>query len=111
MATDDERQRQFQAVLARMRRDYIAKFAEKAQELDEALSQYRSNPTTNQEQLRRLIHRLAGTAGSFGAAEVSERAAIIEQRFSNGVAPEELIGAIESLISTLRATADSTAAS
>lgn len=107
MAADDEQQRQFEAVIARMRRDYMAKFAERAQELEDALAPYRSNQTHSHEQLGRLIHRLAGTAGSFGAVEISERAISIEQRLHDGVSREELVGEIEALIALLRATAAS----
>ena len=77
---DEEKRQKFQSVMARLSADYLARLADKARELERALIAARSGGSDEYEVVGRLIHRLAGSAGSFGVHDVSEQANALDTR-------------------------------
>ncbi|UCG32608.1 MAG: Hpt domain-containing protein [Phycisphaerales bacterium] len=54
-------------------------------------------------QLVRLAHQLKGAAGGYGFPTITEKAAVVEQKARDRVAPEEISSAIWELICMCRA--------
>ncbi len=52
--------------------------------------------------LQRAAHQLTGAAGSYGFQDITQKAAIVEQKLGAMAAEEEVIGAVNSLIDLLR---------
>jgi HPt (histidine-containing phosphotransfer) domain-containing protein len=88
----------FSSMMARLKQGYVQSLASKAEELCEAMAQYGEGLAAGAEsEVGSLVHRLAGTAGSFGVDDVSERAAHIEKRMHAGMTDAELAGEIAGL--------------
>jgi len=67
---------QLDTTIERMRRVYRIKLRDKAVELKGAVVRLQRDPSTRGD-LFKLLRQLAGTAGSYGLAEVSARADIV----------------------------------
>lgn len=81
----------FEAHLAALRGRFRARLAEEREQLRVALE------SDDRETLARVAHRLAGSAGTFGAPEISDAAARVEQCLDEGGTGEEiahLVGAL-----------------
>lgn len=68
------------ATLKAIRDAYLARLPERLNAIDESLQQYEAQPgsATHFETLLRHMHSLAGSAGTFGLAELGMRATEIE---------------------------------
>lgn len=75
---DDEARAAAAARLAELRAGFGAKLAARLDELGQALERARAGEVAAREHALMLAHRLAGTAGSYGYAEASRHATIIE---------------------------------
>lgn len=58
--------------------------------------------TQRREELRHAAHQLKGAAGGYGFAEVTSRAARVEDCIRDGVAEEEICTAVQELTSLCR---------
>ena len=100
--SDISRQQQFSTVMARLRANYIAGLADKSRALCEALEVARAGDNEGRANMTQIVHRLAGTAGSFGLGDVSARANDLDIQLREGVSLEQLSGSLQSLIQLLR---------
>lgn len=80
---DDEKRQKFATTLERLRRKYIASLGIKADELEGAHSRVRAGDKPAERLLLQLIHRLAGTAGSFGVTDISHYAGALDERLQD----------------------------
>ena len=97
----EDKKRSFSAVMDQLRAKYLAGLAGKADELAQIHAAARAGEPVVAE-LAMQIHRLAGTAGSFGVHEVSDRATALDIHLHNGIAYTELIDDITALIQAMR---------
>ena len=73
--------------------DIVRRFLRRTEVDGEQLSQLArqsTNPDEAMAEIRRLVHRLAGTAGTFGFARLSETAQAVDELFTGG-APERAL--------------------
>ncbi|HEX2574151.1 MAG TPA: Hpt domain-containing protein [Polyangia bacterium] len=72
----DEGQEEIEAELAELRDQYRSNLPERLTEIERAIAESRQHPTDPErlERARTLVHRLHGTAGSFGFPRVSAAA-------------------------------------
>lgn len=103
----DQKQRDFGSVMARLRANYLASLPGKADALAESLSATQSGDAEAAESLAQQIHRLAGTAGSFGIHDISEMANALDIRLHNGEQPSDLNDEIQAFVAALRARSSS----
>jgi HPt (histidine-containing phosphotransfer) domain-containing protein len=82
---NDNRSRE--QILRQLRRDYLQTFPKKYQELSSVLEQFQSGMPDQQlplDMLRSLVHRLSGSAGSYGFEDLSQMAIETEQLLHSG---------------------------
>ena len=70
MTSDDE----LAGALRRLRADYLAAAPQRLAELWTAYARVQTGETQSLDTLRTLMHRLAGTGGSYGLPDVTDRA-------------------------------------
>ncbi len=87
---------ELEAELAALRLEYAASLSPKARAIVVALA-------TDREEARALAHRLRGTAGSFGFAEVSAAAGALEDALERGEDVAHLVAGL--ITAASRATA------
>jgi HPt (histidine-containing phosphotransfer) domain-containing protein len=66
--------------LAQARLTYRARLVERVEELTRLLGQAAAGDVTATEPAQRLAHRIYGSAGTFGFAEVGDAARVIDQQ-------------------------------
>jgi len=67
-----------EAAMRSLRAEYLAESPERVRELSAALGRLRVKDPTALEELQRLFHRLAGSGGSYGFPEVTDRSRAAE---------------------------------
>ncbi len=77
---ENDKHQQFAATLERLRRKYVASLGAKADELEGVHRKVQAGEKSAERLLRQLVHRLAGTAGSFGVSEISHHAGVLDSR-------------------------------
>ena len=93
---------QFDAKFASLRDRFRTRLAEYADRLDELLA----GCPDSSDDIRDLIHRVAGTAGSFGFAEISAEASGLDESFALGGDPCDQHSALGDLATTMRGAAE-----
>ena len=101
--TDDKQKRDFTSVMDKLRANYVAGLAAKANMLAETLAGIQAGEDGADASLAQQIHRLAGTAGSFGVNDVSDVANALDIRLHNGEQPAELADELTAFAALLRA--------
>lgn len=94
----------FQERLRQIRAGYVAKLAGQADEIEALLDA--AAPESARDQIVARVHRLAGTAGSFGFAALSARANDIEMSLLEGASVSDSDQALRELVSLMRASGD-----
>ena len=94
--------RDFASVMDRLRANYLAGLNDKADRLSHALMGVRVGDDEAVASVAEQIHRLAGTAGSFGVHDVSTAANTLDVKLHNGEEPSALTDEIEAFIQLLR---------
>lgn len=79
--------RDFQRELASLREQYMAKVPAMLDELEAAISYAREHPS-GIDNARSVLHRLHGTAGSYGATELSNVMAVMEEALTAPESPD-----------------------
>lgn len=71
-----------QEAMQRFRQEFAAQLPGRLQEAHQLLAACRAAPAADEplRDLHRCIHKLAGSAGTFGMREVSQRARVIEEQ-------------------------------
>jgi len=69
----DDRTEQLKAAMKALREEYLAASPERVRELSEALGRLRSRDAAALGDLLRCFHRLAGSGGSYGFPEITDR--------------------------------------
>ena len=87
----------FEEVLARMRADYRAKLPAKADRIEALVA------AGDADELAGYLHKLGGTAGSYGLGEIADAALAIERELKAGAAIREVDATIAALLAALRA--------
>ncbi len=88
----------FEKKFAVLRKRFATRLVEYADQLEDSL---RRCPDSHAE-LTDLVHRVAGTAGSFGFAELSAAAGPLDEEFATGVEPCQRRDRLEALAVMLR---------
>ncbi len=91
----------FAAKLQELANDYGAHLAQQAEEI-EVLIGVRGPNQAEHEKLQSLVHRIAGTAGSYGYGSVSDVAHVLDQRLANGEPSGELRADLLALAARMR---------
>ena len=102
---DDPQRRAFRDKLAELERAFRAKLVVRATELEEALARATQGDEAAAQQVAAIVHKLSGSAGSFGAVELSETATTLDLALHAGTAPAALVDELRALIEAMRATA------
>ena len=97
-----EQNKTFESVMDRLRANYLAGLNAKADLLADALTRVRAGDDAAGASVAEQIHRLAGTAGSFGVHDVSDVANALDVRLHNGEQALALTREIEDFIQLLR---------
>lgn len=73
---------ELQEAMQRFRQEFAAQLPARLQEARQLLAACRAAPTDGERlrELHRCIHKLAGSAGTFGMGEVSQQARVIEDQ-------------------------------
>lgn len=87
--------------LAALRNGFAARLRDRVRELEDAVEAACSQDDLGVHQTESLAHRLAGTAGSYGFAEVGELSAELEALCQAGFDPEEARAIVERLWTAL----------
>lgn len=99
--TSEQKKRDFASVMDRLRANYLSNLPDKANQLAQTLADLQAGNTEAAASLAQQIHRLAGTAGSFGVQDVSDVANTLDARLHNGESPSEMTQELQSLIALL----------
>jgi len=102
---DDAARERFRAQLERMKKGYVSRLPERAAELEELRPGLSAGDAAASQQVRDIVHRLSGTAGSYGLDEISRAATELELRIDKAAAPDALASDLDALVLVLRATA------
>lgn len=74
----DDAQDPLEAAMLALRAEYLYQAPERVRELSAALGRLRAGDTSALEDLQRLFHRLAGSGGSYGFPDITERSRAAE---------------------------------
>lgn len=75
---EDKAPDSLEAALRALRAEYLFEAPERVRELSAALGRLRARDTSALEDLARYFHRLAGSGGSYGFPEITERSRTAE---------------------------------
>ena len=75
---EDEAPDPLEAAMAALRAEYLYEAPERVRELSAALGRLRSGDATALEDLERYFHRLAGSGGSYGFPDITDRSRTAE---------------------------------
>jgi len=101
---DEAARKRFLEQLESMKRAYVARFPERADELDALRARLDEGDATAVLRVEELVHALAGTAGSYGLDDISVAATALDIRVKGGAPPASLVADLGELISLLRRT-------
>lgn len=95
-------------VLRGLKREYLRESGARVAELEELLAQVAAGGTEALDKLRRALHRLAGSGGSYGFAEVSRHSKsgeeIAKRLMDAGVTPQAVdVTALREVVDAVRA--------
>lgn len=99
--SDDSKVASLEQHLLRLRKKMEEGFPGRAAELNEALEEFNQGKPDAQDRIRRLAHRLRGTAGSYGHVRLGEHAERVEALARKGDDPSEFVLATRELIVAL----------
>lgn len=85
-------------MMARLRAEYLAQVPARLEELEAAIEGFERQGSPVREHLIRLFHRLAGSAGAYGFAEVTRRCRDAEERLARGLEPAQAAVLREALV-------------
>lgn len=90
--SDTDSQTSFQAQIARLAASFCERACTEADELDALADRLATeNAEAARAAIRRIAHRMAGTAGTFGFQHLSDVAARLEDLALSGVSDAELL--------------------
>ncbi len=102
-ATVDEAARQrFLEQLEAMKRSYLDRLPGQAEELEELNARLRASDADAMPRVEAIVHKLAGTAGSYGLMEISLAATSLDTLIKQGAAPSSLEEELDALIALMR---------
>lgn len=101
MSSEHEKQ-DFASVMDKLRANYVLGLGGKAERLQETLTRAQAGDDEAVASLAQQVHRLAGTAGSFGVHDVSQQANDLDVRLHNGESHGELADELAAFIQLLR---------
>jgi HPt (histidine-containing phosphotransfer) domain-containing protein len=99
---DEAAKQRFLEQLEAMKRAYVARFPEQADELEGLRGRLRADDHDAVSRVEAIVHRMAGTAGSYGLSEISLAATELDVRIKQGAAAASLVADLDALISLMR---------
>ena len=99
--SDEERDRSLRERLAEIRRSYIKTLNGHSAELAELARQAQAGTTGANEKVMGLVHKIAGTSGSFGIVEIADPAAALEIALMDDSSSEQSTTGLADLVERL----------